>query len=166
MLLFYSYACCYRSTGTNKEGDDSCELLKLTMDTPEANQQKVAAVLANDTKESEAKAAPEAQSFSDGLDHSTQVTCDVLCSLMGSAKSSASGGGCSGGDHMSQGSDDCCPMDEKHKGMSACSKQLQLPMFLSSEFSIAVRSNSLAITNLLTFSDSPTSFVRLQRRST
>ena len=143
-MLLLRFECC-AVQGPTKQVDDSCELLKLTMDLQEANHQKVAAVPANDAKESEAKAAPAVQSSSDGLDHSTQVTCDVLCSLMGSAKSSASGG-CPG-DHMSQGSDDCCPMDEKHKVMSACSKQLQLPMFLSSESPVPVGSYSSATTN-------------------
>lgn len=66
-----------------------------------------------------------------GLDHSTQMTCDVLCSLSMSA--AQGGAGCpddedGDGDNFCDGKMPCGGMGE---GAKLCPKQM-LPMFLSS----------------------------------
>jgi hypothetical protein len=69
------------------------------------------------------------------LDQSTQLTCDVLCSLMSSGPAGAGcRGGCPNDEGDGEGACDgklsCGGMGE---GAMLCSKQMQLPMFLSSK---------------------------------
>ena len=83
------------------------------------------------TKPPPASADDSAANGNKPLDHSTQMTCDVLCSLSMSA--AQAGAGCpdddnDDGDNFCDGKMPCGGMGE---GAKLCPKQM-LPMFLSS----------------------------------
>jgi hypothetical protein len=92
-------------------------------------------IVSNDANESKPRPASDKKNEAgeaNNLDQSTQMTCDVLCSLMGSAPT---GAGCPNdegegdGDGACDGKLSCGGMGD---GPMLCSKQMQLPMFLSS----------------------------------